>query len=148
MVEGLSEMKKTFILAHQTARNGAIECVRNAPDGHVVTISEPTKRRIQEEKYHAMIGEIAEQSEYAGRKWGSADMKRILIDEFSEEMRQAGTPLHHDSRIIPSENGKRIIQLEIRSSEFWVSEASQFIEFLTAWGIERGVVFGDMESLT
>ena len=70
-------------------------------------------------------------------------MKRILIDEFADEMRNHGTPLGHDSRIIPSENGKRIIQLEIRSSEFRVKEASDFIEFLYAYGTERGVVWTD-----
>ena len=139
-------MKRVFILAHETARRRAQEYIWDAPDGYRVEVSEPKKKRIQEEKYHAMIGEIAAQSEYAGKRWTAADMKRILIDEFADEMRNAGSPLHHDSRIIPSENGKRIIQLEIHSSDFYVKEAAQFIEFLGAWGADRGGKFKELEA--
>ncbi len=134
-------MKRTFILAHDTARHRAVAAVAEAPAGFMVVISEPTKKRVQESLYHAQIDEIAAQSEYAGRKWGSDDMKRILVDEFADEMRQAGTPLHGDGRLIPSENGRRVIQLGVQTRDFWVSEAAQFIEFLNAWGATRGVVF-------
>lgn len=137
-------MKRVFILAHETARRRAQEYILDAPYGYRVEVSEPKKKRVQEEKYHAMVGEIAAQSEYAGKRWTAADMKRILIDEFADEMRNAGSPLHHDSRIIPSENGKRIIQLEIHSSDFYVKEAAQFIEFLGAWGADRGVKFKEL----
>jgi len=138
--------KRIFILAHETARRRAMDHVWDAPDGYRVEVSEPKKKRVQEEKYHAMVSEIAAQSDYAGRKWPAADMKRILIDEFADEMRNAGSPLHHDSRIIPSENGKRIIQLEIHSSDFYVKEAAQFIEFLAAWGAMRDVKFKELEA--
>lgn len=103
------------------------------------------KRRVQEEKYHAQIGDIARQTEYAGRKWDDESMKRILVDEFAEEMRNAGMPLHDDAagRVIPSENGRRVIQLGLQTRRFWVKEASDFIEFLFAWGGARGVVWSD-----
>lgn len=132
-------MKQTFVLAHPEARRRACAAVANAPEGRMVVISEPTKKRAQEEKYHAMIAEIAEHTEYAGNKWDSEDMKRILIDEFADEMRRAGTPLHHDGRLIPSENGRRVIQLGIQSRDFRVAEASQFIEFLSAWMADRAL---------
>lgn len=139
-------MKRTFILAHQTARlRAAAFIVDEAPAGWVVTCQEATKRRIQEEKYHAQIGDIAEQTTYAGRQWDREDMKRILVDEFVEEMRQAGTPLHNDgnSRLIPSEDGRRVIQLGIQTRDFWVSEARAFIDWLDAWGNMRGVAWSE-----
>jgi hypothetical protein len=136
-------MKRSFILAHDIARTRACQAVQDAPVGYLVQISEPTKKRAQEERYHAMIFDIAQQSEYAGRRWEGDDMKRILIDEFADEMRNSGTPLHHDGRLIPSENGRRVIQLGIQSRDFYVREASAFIEFLFAWGSERGVVWTD-----
>ena len=136
-------MKAVFILAHATARQRAHAAIDAANDTDMVTISEPSRKRIQNDKFHAMISDIAKQSQYIGRTWDAGDMKRILIDEFADEMRNHGTPLGHDSRIIPSENGRRIIQLEIRSSEFRVKEASDFIEFLYAWGDMRGVVWAD-----
>lgn len=135
--------KRVFRLVHRRARDNAIACVMEAPDGYMVQIHEPTKKRIQEEKYHAMIGDIAKQSEHIGRKWDADDMKRLLVDEFAEEMRLAGTPLHHDGRVIPSLDGKRIVQLGIQTRDFYVKEAAQFIEFLLAWGAERGVIWSE-----
>ena len=136
-------MKRIFILSHDTARQRAVQAVQNAPDGYVVTIDEQKKRRIQEEKYHAQMGDIAKQTTYIGKRWDADDMKRILIDEFAEEMRLAGTPLHNDGRLIPSDNGRRVIQLGIQSRDFYVSEASQFIEFLYAWGAVRDVLWSE-----
>lgn len=133
--------KRTVILVGALQRNTAHRYIDEAPAGFVMTLSEPTKRRIQEEAYHARIGDIADQTEYAGKKWDRDDMKRILIDEFAEAMRLAGTPLHNDGRLVPSENGRRVIQLGIQSREFYVREASEFIAFLSAWGDDRDVVW-------
>jgi hypothetical protein len=135
--------KRSFILAHPEARRRAMACVADAPAGYAVEVREPTKKRIQEERYHAMIGDIAKQMEHIGRKWDADDMKRLLIDEFADQMRAAGTPLHHDGRVVPSLDGRRIVQLGIQSSDFYVKEASQFIEFLFALGAERGIRWTD-----
>lgn len=131
--------KRTFVLAHDQARNNAARCCMDAPAGWMVVVSEPAKKRIQEEKYHAMIGDIALQVEHIGRKWDADDMKRLLIDEFADEMRAAGTPLHHDGRVVPSLDGRRIVQLGIQSRDFHVKEAAAFIEFLYAFGAAREV---------
>lgn len=135
--------KRTFILAHALARKLAVQCVSEAPDGFLVSVSEPTKKRVQEEKYHAMIDDISRQATYAERRWDRDDTKRLLIDEFADEMRSAGTPLSHDGRLVPSENGRRVIQLGIQSRDFKVAEASAFIEFLFAWGADRNVKWSD-----
>jgi hypothetical protein len=131
--------RRTFFLVHQTARERAAAVVWDAPDGWMAVFSEPTKKRTQEERYHAMIGDIAKQVEHIGRKWHLDDMKRILVDEFAEEMRLAGTPLHHDGRVIPSFDGRRIVQLGIQTRDFHVKEASQFIEYLFAFGAQHDV---------
>lgn len=136
---------KVFYLVHEQARKLCAEfALKHCPDGWRVKFSEPVKKREQEEKYHAQIDDIAKQTTYAGKSWKPLHMKRILIDEFADAMRDAGTPLHGDSMLIPSENGRRVIQLEIHSSEFYVKEASAFIEFLYAWGADRDVVWSDV----
>ena len=132
---------RKFVLVHDQARRNAASWCMDAPVGYEVRISEPKKRRAQEECYHAMIGDIARQIEHVGRRWHADDMKRILVDEFAEEMRLAGTPLHHDGRVVPSMDGRRIVQLGMQTSEFYVREAAQFIEFLNAFGAMRGVKF-------
>lgn len=132
-----------YILAHAEARRRAMEAVRTAPDGFVVRVSPPGKSRDQEERYHAMIGDIAKQWRFMDREWPADDMKRILVDAFAEAMRQAGTPLHHDGRVVPSIDGHRVVQLGIQTSRFRKSEASEFIEFLFAWGAENRIVWSN-----
>lgn len=135
--------RQTFFLAHPEARRRAADFACRAPDGWMVVFSEPRKKRAQEEKYHAMIGEIAKQVEHIGRKWDADDMKRLLVDEFAEEMRLAGTPLHHDGRVTISFDGRRTVQLGIQTADFYVKEAAQFIEYLYAFGAARDVVFSE-----
>ena len=139
-------MKQTFILAHDMARANAARAVQAAPDGYMVQISEPTKKREQEEKYHAMIGDIAKQCEFMGGKLDADDWKRLLVDMFAKVMRDLGTPLHHDGRVIPSLDYERVVQLGIQTRDFWVREAADFIEYLYAFGAENGVRFTAAES--
>lgn len=132
-------MKQTFVIQPEPhpARRRAMAALVQAQVGEVVTISDAPKKRSQEAMYHALIAEIADSTTYAGRKWEVEDMKRICIDEFAEEMRRSGTPLEQDSRIIPSEDGRRIIQLGVQSRHFTAKEASAFIDFLHAWAAIR-----------
>lgn len=135
--------RKVFILAHQTARDRACQAVREAPEGYAVVISEPTKKRIQEEKYHAMIGDIAKHCTFMGEKHHADDWKRLLVDAFADAMREAGTPIHHDGRVMPSLDHKRVVQLGIQTKDFYVKEAADFIEYLYAFGEENGVVWSE-----
>jgi hypothetical protein len=135
--------KRIFILAHAEARRRAAQAIAEAPDGFRVVIEPPKKKREQEERYHAMIGDIAKQWHAAGERWHPDDMKRLLIDAFAEAMRQLGTPLHHDGRVVPSIDGRRVVQLGVQSSAFYVKEASDFIEFLFSVGAEHDVVWSD-----
>jgi hypothetical protein len=138
---------KTFYLTHAEARRRCAEfALFEAPTGWRAQFTEPRRRSIQNDKIHAMIDDISRQVEHLGRKWDADDMKRLLIDEFAEEMRLAGTPLHHDSRVTPSLDGKRIVQLGLQSREFFVKEAAQFIEYLYQVGADRGVVWSEGET--
>lgn len=135
--------KRVFVMAHDTARDRAIRAVRDAADGMVVEIREPSKSRDQEAKYHAMFSDFARQCEFMGQKWDADDWKRLLVDLFAKTMRELGTPLHHDSRIVPSLDGQGVVQLGVQTRQFWKGEASNFIEFLYVAGAERGVEWSD-----
>jgi len=136
---------KKFRLAHDLARKSCAQYVMSAPEGWDVTFSEPRRSNDQNAKMHAMIGDIADQSEFMGKKMDADDWKRLLIDAFAKVMRDAGTPLHHDGRVVPSLDGQRVVQLGIQSSGFYKAEASQFIEFLFAYGAENGIVWKETE---
>ena len=134
-------MKKVYILANPLARANCLEAVKTAQDGYMVVISEPVKKRIQEEKYHAMIGDIAKQSLFMGQKCDVDDWKRLLVDAFAKVMRDAKTPLHHDGRVVPSLDFERVVQLGIQTKDFYVKEAAEFIEYLYSYGAEKGIVW-------
>lgn len=135
--------KRVFRLAHDTARRGAAHCVMTAPDGWVVTVSEPKKTRDQEAKYHSMFGDIAKHCAFMGQKMTPEDWKRLLVDAFARAMQAAGTPLRHGGRVVPSLDGSGVVQLGIQTRNFLKREASEFIEFLLAWGAEQGVQWSD-----
>lgn len=133
MVDGVS--KQTYILAHPTARQRAVDAVRSAPDGRMVTIAGAPKTRAQEEKYHAMIGEIAAQAKHLGATWGAEDWKRLLLDKFARE-----TGRSH-GKIIPNLDSDGVVQVGILSRKFGLEDGSEFIEFLHAWAAVHGIEF-------
>ena len=141
--------KMTFILAHDMARANAARAVQAAPDGYMVQISEPTKKREQEEKYHAMIGDIAKQCDYHQKKLKKESWKRLLVEAMvfilREEAKGQGKPdpFPQEASILPSLDGMRIVQVEVLTRNFTVAQASAFIEYLFSFGAERSVVWSD-----
>lgn len=138
--------KQTFKLVHPTARQMASRACIQAPDGFVVTIQPAPKSRDMEEKYHAMIGDIAKQVPIFGRQWQPEDMKRLLVDQFARDMKNAGTPLHDDPVVTPSIDGSGIVQLGAQTRKFWKAEGCAFIEWLYAFGEEHEVRWSERAS--
>ena len=93
------------------------------------------KSRDQEEKYHAMIGEIAAQAQHLGAKWSAEDWKRLLVDLFAKETGLQG------GKIIPSLDGSGIVQLGLQTRNFTKEQAMEFISFLEAWGAQHEIIF-------
>lgn len=131
--------KMTFRLVHATARQMASRAVINAPDGFVCEVKPAPKSRPQEEKYHAMIGDIAKQVEAFGEGWGEEDMKRMLVDQFARDMAAQGSPLKRQGRVVPSLDGTGVVQLGVQTRKFLKAEANAFIEWLYAFGAEHDV---------
>lgn len=98
-------------------------------------IKNESKSRDQEEKYHAMIGEIAKQAQHLGAKWSAEDWKRLLVDLFAKETGLQG------GKIIPSLDGQGIVQLGLQTRNFTKEQAMEFITFLEAWGASNGIIF-------
>ncbi len=139
--------KRKFELVHEQARRNAAAYCMIAPSGQVVRFSDPVKKREQEEKYHAMICDIAKTVQFMGCKVDDETWKRLLIDAFVRVMRDEATatgaadPFDGHGRVVPSLDGNGIVQLGIQSRRFSVKIASQFIEYLHAFGAENNVKF-------
>lgn len=98
-------------------------------------IKAESKSRDQEQKYHAMLGEIAEQASHLGAKWSTEDWKRLLVDLFVKETGLQG------GKIIPSLDSTGIVQLGLQTRNFTKEQAMEFITFLEAWGASNGIIF-------
>jgi hypothetical protein len=98
-------------------------------------IKDASKSRDQEEKYHAMIGEIAKQAQHLGAKWDAESWKRLLVDQFCRD-NDIKT-----SVVIPNLSGDGIVQLGMQTRKFTKEQASEFVEWLNAWGAEHGITY-------
>jgi hypothetical protein len=101
-------------------------------------IKAESKSRDQEEKYHAMLGEIAEQASHIGAKWDAEDWKRLLVDKFVRE------ELSEVTKVIPNLDNNGIVQLGMQTRNFTKEQAMDFITFLESWGAENGIIFKDV----
>ena len=101
-------------------------------------IKQANKSREQEEKYHAMIGEIAKQAQHLGAKWDAESWKRLLVDQFCRD---------NDIKtgvVIPNLSGDGIVQLGFQTRKFTKEQASEFVEWLNTWGAEHGITYSQI----
>jgi len=90
---------------------------------------------LQNAKYHAMIEEIAQQAQHLGSKWDSESWKRLLVDQFLKDSGQK------TGVVIPNLSGDGIVQLGMQTRDFTKEQASEFVEWLFAWGAEHGITY-------
>jgi hypothetical protein len=143
------KLKKKFVILNEDIRQRCINFLYElpfdtVPDGWkvVITPNVPDKTRDQEEKYHAQIGDIKKSGRFAfmGRTdWHQEDIKRLLIDAYSRIRTAEGRPLRYVTKVVPSLDGSGVVHLNPRSRDFSREEASEFIEFLYAYGTDLGV---------
>jgi hypothetical protein len=109
----------------------------NAGRQLTLEIKPASKTRRQEEKYHAIIGEIARQAQHMGATWDAETWKRLLVDKYCRE-------IGLNSQIMANLENDAIIQLGVQTRKFTKEQASEFVEFLLAWSAENGVTINEM----
>ena len=79
----MSEVKK-FILAHDVARQRALEYVQQAPDGYEVVIRPPKMSNGQKAHFHAICDDLRRSGlTWQGKKLTSLEWKLLLISGHS-----------------------------------------------------------------
>ena len=124
--------KRLFKLAHAEARRRAIECVREAPEGYVVTVQEPRRSLDANAAMWVLLQAFADQLQWpvnGAMVWMSADeWKDVLSAAFRRE----------SVRVAMGMDGG-MVMLGSRTSKFSVREMSEFLEFLHATAAARDV---------
>jgi len=103
-----------------------------------IEIKPASKSRDQEQKYHAIIGDIAKQAKHLGASWDAEDWKRLLVDQFIKDMNGVG-----GTKIIPNLDGTGIVQLGRQTRKFTKEQASEFVAFLICWCDQNGIELND-----
>lgn len=110
-----------------------------------VVVRKPIKSRDQEEKYHAMISDIAAQVQFHG-KFRDADhfWKRLLVDAFKYDTKDDPDLAAEWAKVggietVPALNHDGFVILGEQTRKFTSKLANAFIEFLHAYGAENGV---------
>jgi hypothetical protein len=145
---------RTIMIRSQEQIDRAIEAISSAPidpDNPVRFILDrplPKKSRDQEQKYHAMIGDIARQYDHCGKRWDTDDMKRILIDQFKRDTCKDPdiAPLWASMGSIemaPAFDGTGVVMLGVQSRKFSLKLASVFVEWLYALGTELNIKWSE-----
>lgn len=96
-------------------------------------IKKATRSTDQNDMFHALIDQVAKAMKTAGSEWSPEDWKRLLIDQWANE---TGRKF---SKVAPSLDGERVVQLGLQSHKFTKEEGSEFIEWLMAWMADKGI---------
>jgi hypothetical protein len=145
----MSDEKRMVVLLGDVQRQRAKQAIDDAPAGWVVRIVPPAKSRDQEEKYHAMIGDIAKHCVFMGEKLSAEDWKRLLVDAFVRVMREMAKadgkpdPFPGQGRVMPNLDGTGFVQLGVQTRRFSKSIARDFIEYLYAYGCDNLVPWSE-----
>ena len=123
--------KRILKLTGDIARRAACGYINQAPDGYICTIAEPTRNLEQNALMWALLTDLSNQTDWHGVKLSPDEFKDLL---------SAGLV---KSKVVPNIEGNGFVVLGQRTSKMSKREMGDLIELITAFGIERGVVFGD-----
>lgn len=129
----MEEMNKQyFILAHDTARQMAMQAIRNAPDGWIVEVKQATRSLEENSLLHALITQISRTQEWAGKKHDVETWKRLLVAAWC---RVHGSAVE----ILPALDGHGVDIVPVRTSKLTKKECADLIEYIYAWGADNGI---------
>jgi hypothetical protein len=130
--------KQYFRLAHDQARIGACQAVKDAPDGYIVIIDEPRRSLDANAAQWPILQAFADQLQWPinGRmEWMTPDdWKDVLTCAFKQET----------VRVAMGMDGG-MVMLGQRTSKFSKAQFGNWLEFLNATAVDRDVRLDYME---
>lgn len=124
-------MKRTLTITGEVARKAICRHVLTADEGYIVTIAEPSRNLEQNAKMWAMLADLSAQTDWHGNKLNPEEWKDLL---------SAGLV---QSKVVPNMTGNGFVILGQRTSKLSKSQFAALIELITAFAVERGVIFCD-----
>lgn len=123
-------MKQTFIMAHDLARQRAIQAVKDAPEGYAVTVGEPTRTLDQNAAQWPYLAGFAAQKQLCI----NGEMQWVTDDDWKDTL----TACWNGEMRMAAFDGK-VIMLPQRTSQMGKKVFSTWMEFLVAMAAQSGV---------
>ena len=128
--------KRTFFMAHNLARRNAMRAVADAPEGYRVTIEPPKRTDGQNERFHAIVGDIAKAGiQWAGKRRTAAEWKVLLVSGHA-------TATKEGSEMVPGLEGE-FVNIRESTALMSIRRGSSLIEYATAFALTNGVTLHD-----
>lgn len=124
-----------LVLGSTATREKAIRWIRTAPVNTRVVFHEPKRSLPQNDRFWAMLTDVAQQATHGGRKYTADQWKVIFLHACGRE-----------AQFVPALDGGGFIPLGQSSSDLSKAEMSAVMDFIEAWGATNGVVFHDQQS--
>lgn len=117
---------KTFILANDMVRRNAQEAIKTAPQGFFVTIKQPTRSLMQNNRLWALLTDVSQQVDWYGRKLAPQEWK----DVFTAAMKKQD--------VVPGIEGGFVV-LGRSTSNMNKAEMNDLQEIISAFGAQHDV---------
>ena len=129
-------MKQTYILqpAPHPSRKRAMQAVADAPDGHCVTVSEPSRNLDQNAAMWPCLQAFSDQLEWPV----NGAMSKLTPDEWKDVF----TASLKRQKVVPGLDGGFVV-CGLPTSKMGKSEFSQLLDLAYAFGAEKEVKFHD-----
>lgn len=124
----LESCQMIFRLVHQIARDRAVEAVRNAPDGWIVKVSEPTRSLEQNALLWPLLDEVSKQVDWYGQKLSKEEWKDVFTASLKKQ------------KVIPGLDGGFVVcgqSTRVMNKR----DFSELCELIFAFGAQHGVKF-------
>jgi len=120
-----------FHILSPLIRQNAMEAVRNAPVGWVVSIKPATRTTAQNARLWALLTDLAQQVDWYGQKLDAATWKDITTASLRK------------SRVVPGIDPGSFVVTGLHTSTMTKAELGDLMLLIEAFGAEQGVVFSD-----
>jgi hypothetical protein len=120
-----------YRLVHQEARNRAIEAIRNAPDGWIVKILEPTRNNDQNALMWSLLSEVSAKVNWHGNKLSSEEWKDVFTASLKKQ------------KVVPNLDGDGFVVCGQSTSKMSKRDFSELCELILAFGAQNDIKFGE-----
>ena len=128
--------RRIFVLSHSEARRRAMACVADAPEGYRVEVREPKRTDGQNERFHAICGDIAKSGlMWAGKPRTAVQWKGLLVSGHAVATGEG-------AEMVPGLEGE-FVNLRESTALMSVKRGSSLIEYATAFALDNGVRLND-----